>query len=314
MKSDRKQIQESNLLADKIEAQFIKFKKILPAVLGAIAVALVAMLGYGIYTSIQEKNAAKGWTALYFADTETSDLNAIASDFDGTNAGLWAKQTAGDAYMAKAMEKVYLDRDLADQYFKQALDEYKEVSEKSSDPFLKERSLYGVAQASEGLGDREQALMYYRKVALTPGTNPEFLAEVNKRVTWLESKAGEDFYSWFKQNRPSAPMLQNFPSSNSALPNSPDMQFKDLLQSNLNTLDQGAIDLPKSSVPESKVPESKVPESKLPESSVPITPPAETTPITTEKPAAVEPAVVEPAAVEPAPVAPAPVPAETAPK
>lgn len=307
MKSDRKQIQESNLLADKIEAQFIKFKKILPAVLAAIAIVLVAMLGYGIYTSIQEKNAAKGWTALYFADTETSDLNAIASDFSGTNAGLWAKQTAGDAYMAKAMEKVYLDRDLADQYFKQALDEYKEVSEKTSDPFLKERSLYGVAQASEGVGDRDQALIYYRKVALTPGTNPEFLAEVNKRVMWLESKAGEEFYSWFKQNRPSAPMLQNFPSSNSPLPNSPDMQFQDFLQPNLNTLNQGATDLPKLGVPDSKVPESKVPESKVPESSVPITPPAETLPVTTEKPAA-----VAPAAVEPSPVA--PVPAESAPK
>jgi hypothetical protein len=288
MKSDRKQIQESNLLADKIEAQFIKLKKVLPAVLALIAVVVLAMLGYGIYSSMQEKEAAKGWTALYFADTDTSDLNAIASDFGGSSAGLWAKQTAGDAYMAKAMEKVYLDRDLADQYFKQALDEYKAVSEKSSDPFLKERSLYGVAQASEGTGDREQALAYYRKVALTPGTNSEFLAEVNKRANWLESKAGEEFYNWFKQNRPSAPMLQNFPPSMLPLPNSPDMQFKDLFQSTPNSINQGATDLPKI------VPESKEPVSKLPESSAPITPPAEITPVTTEKPAPVEPAPVEP--------------------
>ena len=186
--------------------------------------------------------------------------------------------------MARAMEKVYLDRDLADQYFKQALDEYKAVSEKSSDPFLKERSFYGVAQASEGMGDREQALTYYRKVALTPGTNSEFLAEVNKRATWLESKAGEEFYNWFKQNRPSAPMLQNFPPSMLPLPNSPDMQFKDLFPSTPNTINQGATDLPKI------VPESKEPVSKLPESSAPITPPAEITPVTTVKPAPVEPA------------------------
>ena len=306
MKSDRKQIQESNLLADKIEAQFIKLKKVLPAVLAAIAVVVVALLGYGIYSSIQEKEAAKGWTALYFSDTDTSDLNAIASDFSGSNAGLWAKQTAGDAYMAKAMEKVYLDRDLADQYFKQALDEYKSVSEKATDPFLKERSFYGVAQVSEGIGDREQALAYYRKVALTPGTNSEFLAEVNKRVTWLESKAGEEFYNWFKQNRPSAPMLQNLPPSMLPLPNSPDMQFKDLFQSTPNTTNQGAIDLPKI-VPQSKEPVSKEPESKLPESSAPITPPAEITPVTTEKPAPVEPAPVVPAPVVPAPVVPDPV-------
>jgi tetratricopeptide (TPR) repeat protein len=230
MKSERKQIQESNLLADKIEAQFVKLKAILPAVIAVVVVVVVSMLGYGIYSSIQEKEAAKAWTELYFSDTEAADLNAISSDYGSTSAGLWAKQTAGDAYMAKALEKVYVDRDLSDQYYQQALEEYKAVAEKTSDSFLKERSLYGMAQASEGLGEREQAISHYRKITVLPGLNPEFLTEINKRANWLDSQAGEKFYDWFKKNRPSAPVLQGLPSETPAIPSSPNFPLQPLPQ------------------------------------------------------------------------------------
>ena len=228
MKSERKQIQESNLLADKIETQVIKFKKALPAIIAGIVALVVAMLGYGFYSSIQETEAARSWTALYFSDTDTSDLNAISTDFGGSKAALWARQTAGDAYMSRALENVYLERDLADDDFKKAVEEYKAVSEKTTDAFLKERSLYGLAQASEGLGNREEALAFYRKVAVTQGLSPEFLMEVNKRATWLESKAGDEFYTWYKENRPSAPALQNSSPNKLPLPGAPDIKFPNL--------------------------------------------------------------------------------------
>jgi tetratricopeptide (TPR) repeat protein len=221
MKSERKQVQESNLLADKIEALFVKIKKVLPTLLVVIGVSVVGLLAYGIYSSVQESYSAKAWTAYYFSDTETADLNAVSSDFANSTAGLWAKHTAGDAYMAKALEKVYIDRDLSDQYYKQALDEYKAVAEQTSDAYLKERALYGAAQASEGLGEREEAISYYRRVAVLSGLNPEFLAEVNKRVAWLDSKAGEQFYVWFKANRPAAPTLQNAAPTKLPLPSNP---------------------------------------------------------------------------------------------
>ena len=89
MKSERKQTLESNLLADKIEQLAIKLKKAVPAILAVFAVVVVGLLAYGFYTSVQEKESAKGWTALYFADTDMSDLTAISSDFGGTSAGLW---------------------------------------------------------------------------------------------------------------------------------------------------------------------------------------------------------------------------------
>jgi len=225
MKSERKQIQESNLLADKIEQMAIKLKTIMPAVLAVTAVVVLGLLAYGFYTSVKEAESAKGWTKLYFADTDTSDLTAISTDFSGTVAGLWAKQTSADANMSRALEKVYLDRDLAEEFYKEAIADYRAVAEKSSDPFLVGRANYGLAQASEGMGDQEKALSYYRKVIANKGMGAELIAEATKRVAWLESDPGSEFYTWFKANRASSPVLNANPGLNAPLPANPDIAF-----------------------------------------------------------------------------------------
>ncbi|MCY2982322.1 MAG: hypothetical protein NTY15_01645 [Planctomycetota bacterium] len=225
MKSERKQIQESNLLADKIEQMAIKLKTAMPAMLAVTAVVILGLLAYGFYTSVKETESAKGWTKLYFADTDASDLTAISTDFSGTTAGLWAKQTAADANMSRALEKVYLDRDLAEEFYKEAIADYKSVAEKSSDPFLVGRANYGLAQASEGMADQEKALSYYRKVIANKGMGAELIAEATKRVAFLESDAGGEFYAWFKANRASAPVLNANPGLNAPLPSNPDIAF-----------------------------------------------------------------------------------------
>ena len=225
MKSERKHTLESNLLADKIEQLAINLKKAFPAILAVTAVVVVGLLSYGFYTSVKEKESAKGWTALYFADTEAADLTAISSDFSGTSAALWAKQTAGDANMSRALEKVYIDRDLAEQFYKEAAAEYRAAAEKSTDPFLAGRANFGLAQAYEGMGDLEQALSYYRKVMQNKAMGNELIGEATKRVAWLESKAGEEFYAWYKTSRASSPVLNATPPVNTTLPSSPNMSF-----------------------------------------------------------------------------------------
>jgi tetratricopeptide (TPR) repeat protein len=225
MKSERKQIQESNLLADKIEQMAIKLKTAMPAILAVTTVVILGLLAYGFYASVKETESAKGWTKLYFSDTDASDLTAISTDFSGTTAGLWAKQTSADANMSRALEKVYLDRDLAEEFYKEAIADYKAVAEKSSDPFLVGRANYGLAQASEGMGDQEKALSYYRKVIANKGMGTELIAEVTKRVVWIESAAGEEFFAWYKANRASSPVLNASPGLNAPLPGVPNMDF-----------------------------------------------------------------------------------------
>ena len=227
MKSERKQIQESNLLADKIEQLAVKLKKAMPAILAVTVVAVLGLLSYGLFTSVKEKESAKGWTALYFADTDTADLTAISTDYSSTTAGLWAKQTAADANMSSALEKVYLDRDLAETFYKEAIDQYQAVSEKSSDPFLSGRANFGLAQAFEGMGENEKALSTYRKVITNKTMGMELIAEVTKRVAWLESKSGEEFYTWYKSSRASAPVLNSKTPTTTPVPAEPNMVFPD---------------------------------------------------------------------------------------
>ena len=255
MKSERKQTLESNLLADKIEQLAIKLKQALPAILILTVVVVVALLAYGFYTSVQEKESAKGWTKLYFADTDMSDLTAISSDFSGYSSGLWAKQTAGDANMSRALEKVYIDRDLAEQFYKEAIAEYRAVADKSSDPFLSGRANFGLAQASEGMGDLEKALSFYRKVIQNKAMGIELIAESAKRVAWLETKAGEEFYAWYKTSRASSPVLNVNPPE-TTLPGAPNISFppnpagKDPIGNAPPTIAPAESTLPGSTTPE----------------------------------------------------------------
>jgi hypothetical protein len=216
MKSERSQIQESDLLADKIEQRFAQIKPYLPALLGLLATVVLGLLGYGVYTSQQEGRAARAWTDFYFSDTSPQDLEAIASDFSDTSAGTWAKLTAGDANMAKGLEKWNVDRTVADQYFQQALDDYRGSSKMSVEPFTRGRAMFGVAQALEGLGERKEAVLEYKRL-INEGVSEDIVAESKRRLTWLESRGAETFFAWYRERTDAAVA----PKGASGLPNIP---------------------------------------------------------------------------------------------
>jgi len=224
MKSERSQLHESDLLADKIEQKFAQIKPFLPALLGLIGVTVLGLLIYGIYTSQKEARAARAWTDFYFSDTSPQDLEAIAKDFSDTSAGIWARLTAGDANMSKALEKWNLDRTLADQYFKQAAEEYKGVAGATEEPFAKSRALFGAAQAYEGLGERKEAILEYRKLINMTGIAEDLASEAKRRLTWLETSEGETFYAWYRERR-SVPAPTTNPSGLPDLPGLPNFSF-----------------------------------------------------------------------------------------
>ena len=53
----------------------------------------------------------------------------------------------------------------------------------------------------------------------------ELISEVTKRVAWLESKSGEEFYAWYKSNRASAPVLNSKTPMTTPVPAEPNMVF-----------------------------------------------------------------------------------------
>jgi tetratricopeptide (TPR) repeat protein len=225
MKSELKEIQESNLLADKIEGFLIKVKQKLPLIIGVVAVGAILLLASGIYKTWSDSISAKGWSALYFGDTEASDLESIAEDFPNTPAGLWARMAAGDSHLAQGVQSVNTNRDVADKHYEKAVAEYEKVVTSATEGFLLARSNFGLAQAYEGLGKKEEAAASYRKITKLTNVDAEFQAEASKRATWLDSSDAEDFFDWFKTNRTTAPAIPPMSGGIPSVPGAPVFDF-----------------------------------------------------------------------------------------
>jgi tetratricopeptide (TPR) repeat protein len=226
MKSQRGQVQESNLLADKIEQKIVHLRPYLPALLGVVLVGVLGLIGYGVYSTQRESRAARAWTDFYFADTQIQDLDAISKDYSDTSAGLWARMTAGDRGMAQAMEKWSVDRAISDQRFQEAVDDYQLVVDRATDSFMKSRALHGMGQALEGLGKRTEAIDAYRQINLLTGLPAEYLTEILGRVKWLESSEGESFYAWYNERTSAPPATETAPFP--GIPSMPDISFPPL--------------------------------------------------------------------------------------
>ncbi|MFN6300590.1 MAG: tetratricopeptide repeat protein [Planctomycetota bacterium] len=236
MKSQRTQIQESDLLADKIEQKFAQIKPYLPVLLGTIGALVLGLLAYGIYTSQKESRSARGWTDFYFADTSPQDLDAIASDFSDTSAGTWAKLTSGDANMAKALEKWNVDRSVSEQYFKQAADDYRQAGKQATESFTRGRALFGLAQALEGLGERKEAIIEYKRLS-SEGFTEDIVAESKRRLAWLEGREAEAFFAWYRE-RTITPPAPSGPSGPAGIPGLPNFSFPGSGASNPSGLPQ----------------------------------------------------------------------------
>lgn len=301
MKSELKQTQETQFLVEKFDTQFEKLKKALPSIIVVAVLLLSAALTYGYFVTQSEATSARGWTALYFADTEPGPLDEIAQDFQGTAASLWAKNTLADAFMARALEKVYIDRPIAEKLFEQAVEEYKVVSEKATDPFLKSKATFGLAQAQEGLGDRDSAIANYKKTASISGVYPEFTSEASKRAAWLSSKEGEEFFAWYTTVRPTTPVLETNPTT-PAIPGLPNINFPAIAPpAAANT------PAPEGAAPAAALPSATAPAATAPAATAPATTtPTETAPATAPESAPSVPATTEPATTPAEPTVPAP--------
>ena len=106
-----------------------------------------------------------------------------------------------------------------------AIAEYEKVVTSASEGFLLARSNFGLAQAYEGLGKKEEAAANYRKITKLTNVDAEFQAEASKRATWLDSAEAEEFFAWFKANRTTAPAI---PPMSGGLPSVPGAPVFDL--------------------------------------------------------------------------------------
>lgn len=208
MKNERRHQLERNELADRIGAGVESVQSYLPMILGGLVVLAVGALAWGLYSSSARKQAAAGWTEYYFSLTggDADTFMDISEQYSGSTAASWAQQTAGNGYLQRGIEALYVDKSEGEELIQQAIDAF-EGLENHSNIQLRTKAILGLAQAYESLGEIDKATGYYEELA-SLATQSGLVDKANERIAFLSSPAGKEFYAWFDKldPQPAAPI------------------------------------------------------------------------------------------------------------
>lgn len=309
MKSDRRHELQKNELADRLASGIESTRSYLPAVLGGIGLLVVASIAWGIYGSYTKSQASAAWTEFYFNLTrgDADSFVDLAQDHAGSSAASWARQIAGDNYLQRGISTLYTNKADAKELIGKAIKAFEEVNQQTSNTDLRAKALLGLAQAHESLGEIDKATGYFQQLSKTT-TQPLLVAEANKRLAFLTSSSGKEFYAWFSKLDPKPDAPITLPSDMMLPPTTPDLQFGPTDTSLNNSVLPAQAPVDTSSAPDlpagGQVPAiSTVPASDIPAAG--DVPPASTTPSAsasgTPPAAGVVPPVSEPPAAGDAP-------------
>jgi len=223
--NQKKQELQSNLLADRMEEFFIGMKPYFKWFAAALVVLIAIGIAYGLRQQTAEKIAADSWSDFYFAAGRRDQLDTIYQTYPGTKGALWAKQTESDSLMARGLTSVYLDRDLSDELFSQAAKGYEEILNQTSDALLSSRATFGLAQSLDAQGKSAEALTQYKRILSIAGVYDGLAEDVKRRIEFIESSDGKSFFTWYQDNRPTAPTPVDVPGNLNSLPGMPDLEF-----------------------------------------------------------------------------------------
>ena len=197
MKSERRHELEKNVLADRVGAGLESVHSYWPMILGGLAILVVGSLAWGLYSSSARKQAAEAWTDYYFsmAGGEAEAFLDLSERYPNSSAAGWARQTAGNGFLERGVDALYVNKSEGESLIKQAISEFEQL-EDSSNQELRAKALYGLAQAHESLGDLDTAIAYYEKLMkATP--REALLRSASERLAFLNSDSGKEFYAWF---------------------------------------------------------------------------------------------------------------------
>jgi tetratricopeptide (TPR) repeat protein len=225
MNTERRTELQSNLLADRLERLVLSVKPYLKYMAFALIAAIAIAIIYATAAWQREQASASAWTDFYFSANRPEKLRDVFQDHPSQTGGLWARQKSADNLMAQALQQIYIDRDTSDKLLAEAREQYQLVLAKASEPLLVCRASYGLAKVLDSEGKAEEALREYKKVLTLKQVHPELLQDVQRRIEFIQSKDGENFFAWFKTNRPTAPKPVDIPEDLKNLPDKPDLDF-----------------------------------------------------------------------------------------
>lgn len=209
MKSERRHQLQTNDLANMLGRWIKEASPHATWVLIAVASFLTVWVGWSFYQRYQNTANGEGWRSFFLAtasqDREQiqNNLESVANDYEDSAPGIWAILVAADVDLSDGIQQLFEDRALAEISLQAAVDKYKQVLKSLGDskktPLIRQRGLFGLAQAKEALSEVEDAAKYYQQmVDLAPDSVLGKQATI--RLAMVDDL--ERWYYWFKRQEP----------------------------------------------------------------------------------------------------------------
>ena len=200
-KTERRHELQQNDLAAYLEQANKRIEPYSKQILVGILLVLAVGVAYSFYNS--ERDAESSMATLQLIQNtnvpqvDPDVLGEINTEYIETSAGKLAKLYEGMALVSKGNQDIYTEPENAKESLTQGIEVLSAAAANTDDTLIKSRAHLGMALANVTLGDRDAAITAYNEV-IDANESEAMVENATSRIAYLESDAGKDFTSWFK--------------------------------------------------------------------------------------------------------------------
>jgi len=202
MKAERRHELQENILAGWLAQQIALVKPYWQVIATA---AIVVVLGFAAYFILSYKwstERAVGWVDYFDAvgNRDIDKLEEVAEAHPEATAGLWALRAAGDERLLDGTNRLYSNPAGARLELHKAIENYESVLDRTEEPMLVRRALFGLARAHESIGELDEAKERFGELAEKFPDTP--VGKVAKeRIEYLSRPSTKEFLAWLGKQK-----------------------------------------------------------------------------------------------------------------
>ncbi len=197
MNDRRHELQQNDLAIyiGRINQAIEPYSKLIAVVVAALVLGALGWVFYSSQQTGQRSDATLNLIeAMNGGDAEV--LEGVSVQYADTLPGQWAKLYQANQYLADGVDALFADRDNAIALLGDAKVAYEESLDGATDPLLISRAHFGLARTHESLGELDEAISEYKKVAAAAESDA-MVEKANDRIVALGKPATKDFLAWF---------------------------------------------------------------------------------------------------------------------
>lgn len=202
MKSERRHELQQNELAQRLQVWVETVKPYASWVVGGVIVGLLIALVITFQRGESQAERDANWNEFYTAEA-TNDvemLKEIAARHAGKPLGEITSLTLADIHLRQGASQAQQNRGEAQKKFDEAISNYLSVADSARDPMLKNRALFGQAQALEWKMQLDKAREVYEQV------EGPLKLQAQQRLATLRQPATTKFYDVYASHTPRPPV------------------------------------------------------------------------------------------------------------